>query len=147
IKQVFNMRNISLAYTFAGKTGPMRLRKILQFILLIIFPFFSNAQVTTSSISGTVKSEEGAALEGATITAVHTPSGTKYVSASQKGGAFALPNMRVGGPYTITITYVGYENLVLNDIYLDLGVDTKLSPALKNSTQTLNDVVVTVTGK
>lgn len=125
----------------------MKWRKILQVFALFIFPLFIKAQVTTGSISGTIKSEEGAPLEGATITAVHTPSGTKYVSASQKGGTFALSNMRVGGPYTVTITFVGYQTLTLDSIYLDLGVDTKLTPSLQSATQTLNDVVVTATGR
>ena len=121
----------------------MRLGKLLPVLIVLALPIFANSQVTTSSISGTVKSTEGADLDGATITAVHVPSGTKYVSASGKGGAFTLANMRVGGPYTVTITYVGYESQTINDIYLDLGVDTKLSPELKSSSQTLNEVVVT----
>ncbi|HVX27482.1 MAG TPA: TonB-dependent receptor [Parafilimonas sp.] len=121
----------------------MQIRKLLPLFLFIVLPFLIDAQVTTSSISGLVKTTEGAALEGATVTAVHTPSGTKYVSASQKGGSFAISNMRVGGPYTVTVTYVGYQTLTLDSIYLDLGVDTKLTPSLQSSTQTLNDVVVT----
>lgn len=100
------------------------------------------AQITTSSISGKVTGADGKGLEGATITAIHQPSGTQYSTAARAGGAFTIPNMRVGGPYKIDVSYVGYETQTFNDVYLELGVDTKLTPILQNSSQTLTEVVV-----
>lgn len=102
----------------------------------------TRAQVTTSSISGMVKTGDGKGLEGATITAVHQPSGTQYSTAARAGGSFTIPNMRVGGPYKIDVSYVGYETQTFNDVYLDLGIDTKLSPVLQGSSQTLTGVVI-----
>jgi hypothetical protein len=84
-------------------------------------PFFANAQVTTSSIVGFVKSETGAPLEGATITAIHQPSGTKYVTLSKKDGNFTIPNTRSGGPYQLTVEYVGHKPQTLENITLNLG--------------------------
>ncbi len=100
----------------------MNLKRILLFVFAaIIAPFCMQAQVTTSSITGFVKSDNGTPLEGATVTAVHQPSGTKYLTLTKKDGNFTIPNTRVGGPYTITVEYVGYSPQTVNDITLNLG--------------------------
>jgi len=70
----------------------MRIRKIVRLLtLLLVFPLALCAQVTTSTITGTVKSDKGDPLEGATIRATHTPSGSVYTTVSKKGGTFTLP--------------------------------------------------------
>ena len=66
--------------------------------------------VTTSSINGRITDAEGAPLAGANIVALHVESGTKYGAISDFDGYYRVPNMRPGGPYTITISYVGFEN-------------------------------------
>ncbi|TKK67742.1 TonB-dependent receptor [Ilyomonas limi] len=118
------------------------MKKALRLMFVLFVPFLVTAQVTTSSISGTIKNAAGAGLEGASVTAVHVPSGTQYVAMSRKGGTFAISNMRVGGPYRIDISYVGYEPQTLDSIYLELGVDTKLTLVLQSTSQTLAEVVV-----
>ena len=118
------------------------MKTLLQFLIVLFMPAFILAQVTTSSISGTITGATDTPLEGASVTAVHVPSGTQYGSVSRKGGTFAISNMRVGGPYTVTISYVGYEPQTIDSIFLELGVDTKLTPVLQTSSQTLAEVVV-----
>ncbi|SEA44329.1 TonB-dependent Receptor Plug Domain [Arachidicoccus rhizosphaerae] len=120
----------------------MLLRKALKLLVIMLLPVFAMAQVTTSSIIGTVSNESGAPLEGATIKAIHTPSGTVYSTLSRSGGNFTIPNMRVGGPYTITISYVGFQDLKYDNINLDLGDPTKLTPVLIDSSTNLADVSV-----
>lgn len=100
------------------------------------------AQVTTSSISGTVSNATGENLAGASITAVHQPSGTRYSAISQSSGRFSIPNMRVGGPYHIEITYVGFDPQKFDDVYLRLGEDFLLNTALGNKDNTLANVQV-----
>ncbi|MDH7462521.1 TonB-dependent receptor [Chitinophagaceae bacterium 26-R-25] len=120
------------------------LKKIAQ--LLMVFMAFTavlHAQVTTSTMTGVVKSEKNEPLVGATITATHTPSGTVYHTVSRKDGLFDLPNMRVGGPYKVEVSYVGLEKITYNDLYLQVGEETKLSPTLTASSQTLTEVSVT----
>jgi hypothetical protein len=76
----------------------MKLKRILPLLFAaFLFPFIMNAQVTTSSIVGTVKNEEGAPLPGATIKATHVPSGTVYATTAQSDGQYTIPNMSVGG--------------------------------------------------
>lgn len=100
------------------------LKKIAGFLTLVLALFITTtlqAQVTTSSINGTVTDVKGEALQGATITAVHLPSGTKYTTISKKGGVFNMPGLRSGGPYTVTVNYVGYKPQVTENITLTLG--------------------------
>jgi len=105
------------------------------------------AQVTTSSMSGAIKDADGSALVGATINALHTPSGTRYTTQSQSNGQFTINNMRVGGPYQITVSFVGYQTQTYNDIYLQLAEATILNGSLEKSGATLENVVVTSTGR
>ncbi|MBD0365695.1 MAG: carboxypeptidase regulatory-like domain-containing protein, partial [Flavisolibacter sp.] len=69
-------------------------KRILPFLVLSFIYSFLSAQVTTSSISGTVVDKNSQALSGATVTAVHLPSGTTYSALSGKEGVFNLPNLR-----------------------------------------------------
>ena len=99
-------------------------------------------QVTTSSISGTVKSATGEMLPGATVTAVHTPTGTGYTTISTRNGVFNIVNMIPGGPYTIEISFVGYTAYKESDVILRLGETTRIDPLLNPSGSQLSDVVV-----
>jgi len=100
------------------------------------------AQVTTSSISGKVESE-GEPVIGAYVVALHTPSGTKYGAVTNNKGRYSIQGMRVGGPYTITITYVGYRDFVRKDIMLSLGEPTEVNARMAEDNQMLNEVAVT----
>lgn len=101
------------------------------------------AQITTSSISGTVKNASNEPLVGATIAATHLPSGTKYVTISRGGGQFTISNMRVGGPYLIEVTFVGFDVDKYEDVYLKLAESFLLNSELIKTTTTLENVVVT----
>jgi hypothetical protein len=94
-------------------------------ILTVIFLFASSlifAQgVTTSGLDGFVADTDGNPLVGANIVVNYEPSGTQYGTSVRNGGLYTIPNMRAGGPYTITISYIGYQTQVKNDIYLVLG--------------------------
>ena len=122
----------------------MHLRKILTFfIALLSFPFIINAQVTTSSISGSVKSGISAELPGASITAVHIPTGTVYSALARSGGRFDINNMNPGGPYRITATFSGFQTETREDVFLILGETLKADFNLGSKTTDLSAVVVT----
>lgn len=94
--------------------------------------------VTTASIQGSVKDDVGITLPGATIVAIHQPSGTKYGAVSNNEGRFTLPNLRVGGPYLVTVSYVGYDGLSYDGISLGLGqsysINAKLTDGIELAT-------------
>lgn len=99
--------------------------------------------VTTASIFGKLTDEgSGEPLIGATIQAVHTPSGTTYGNVTDVDGFFRIPGMRVGGPYIITTTYVGYEPVVKDGVYLQLGQAFQFSPKMGTSAVQLEGVEV-----
>jgi hypothetical protein len=121
----------------------MNLRRILLFFIAALFaPFLMQAQVTTSSITGYVKSDTGTPLEGATVTAVHQPSGTKYLTISKKDGNFTLPNTRIGGPYQLTVEYIGYAPQTINNITLNLGEPFSVDVALTTKSTVLNEITI-----
>ncbi len=127
-----------------SKTLLMFKRKIL-FLFLILFVSAHNlfAQgVTTGSIQGRIVDNHSATLPGCVITAVHVPSGTKYATISQQDGRFSLTNVRVGSPYTITVTYVGYETYEVNDAAVGLGEVLTLNIQLKDKSSALQEVVI-----
>ncbi len=104
----------------------------------------ANSQVTSSSITGTVMDSAGNYLEGATITATHTPSGTVYTTLSRKGGVFVIPSARIGGPYTIKVDYVGYKSYQVDGITLILGEPYNINAVMGEEFKDLASVVVTV---
>jgi len=100
------------------------------------------AQETTSEIQGVIKDDKGAPLAGATIVAVHQPTGTKYTTTSRKDGRYNLPNLKVGGPYLLTVTYVGFKEEKQENISLLLGQEFKADFGLQATSATLTEVVV-----
>ncbi len=101
---------------------------------------------TTASMNGEVVDENQQPVLGATVVAVHTSSGTQYANVTGNNGYFRLANMRVGGPYTVTVSFVGYENVTKDDIFLDLGQTYGLNVGLRESVTQLADVVVSAGG-
>jgi len=116
-------------------------KSLLIFVLSVVASVMAMAQVTTSAISGTVtdKTEE---LIGATIQAIHTPSGTTYGTVTNANGKYDIQGMRVGGPYTIKVSYIGYQTKVFNDVNLALGETFNLNVWLEASNDQLEEVVV-----
>lgn len=108
----------------------------------MLFSFLAKAQETTSEIQGTVFDTKATPLAGATITAVHQPTGTKYVTTSRKDGRYNLANLRIGGPYEIKVTFVGFNEGKQDNINLLLGQEFKADFKLNESTATLSEVVV-----
>ncbi len=78
--------------------------------------------VTTSAMTGTVMDSTNIPLAGAHVAAVHVPSGTSYSATTLSNGRFTIPGMRVGGPYRVTVSMVGYRRQVQDNINLTLGV-------------------------
>lgn len=125
----------------------MRIKFLQWFFLLsilIVLPETITAQgVTTASLNGIVQDAEGNALPGANVIAEHMPSGSLYGAATRDNGLFNLPNLRVGGPYTVTVSFVGYNPQVKENIYLNLGQNFRIEVMLESEAVTVGEVVVT----
>ena len=114
---------------------------LLSFLAALMIALGVNAQVTTSAMSGVV-TDSNEALIGATVQAVHTPSGTKYNAVTNMDGRYSMQGMRTGGPYTVTVTYVGYQPKVYEQVILQLGETYNLDVLMDMSTSQLGEVVV-----
>lgn len=135
----------AIKLTFALKLLFMRIKRKLSLltVVFLLAGFFVKAQETTSEIQGYVTDDKKAPLSGATITAVHLPTGTKYLTTSRKDGQFNLGNVRVGGPYTITTSFVGFQEQKQEDVYLNLGTAFKSDYSMVKASTNLSEVVIT----
>jgi hypothetical protein len=125
----------------------MLMKKVLlklSLTCLLAGLLFSNVfgQLTTSGLKGLVVDEKNESLPGASVVAIHTPSGAQYGILTNEDGRFSLNNMRVGGPYQVTVSFVGYNSQVYSDINLSLGNVTDIKIALIPSVTNLNEVIV-----
>ena len=99
--------------------------------------------ITTAAIGGKVESSTGEALPGANIIAVHAASGTTYGTSSRANGRYVIPNVRIGGPYTVTVSFVGYRKSVHENIYTNVSQTTDLDFVLTEEAIQAAEVVIT----
>ena len=119
------------------------LKRLSTLMLMMAFTIAVMAQVTTSSMSGQVTIKgSNEPIVGATVQVVHDPSGTQYGAVTNVDGRFNIQGMRVGGPYTVTVKYIGYQTKVFKQITLQLGETYNLSVWLAEDANQLGEVVV-----
>src|ERR1700694_3778309 len=116
-------------------------------IVAFIFTFLtmghlSQAQETTATLSGTVNDVKCAPVRGASISLVHEPTGTQAGTQTNSKGIFVIPNLKPGGPYTIRISFVGFEEQKFDNVNLSLGNNPELRIDLKTNEKTLQEVIV-----
>ena len=119
-----------------------RMRFILSTIMVIV-AMTAKAQVTTSSLSGKVTDPDKEAIIGATVQAIHEPSGTRYGAITNIDGRYTIQGMRAGGPYSVEVSYIGYQTMMYKDVTLQLGEVYNLNVQMKESSELLEEVVVT----
>ena len=119
------------------------MQKRLQLLLALLAFVVTSAmaQITTSGISGKISSN-GETVIGATVTATHQPSGTVYRAVTNVDGRYTIQGMRPGGPYKVSISYIGYKDKVFNNVSLNLGESQNLSCSLQEDAKQLQEVVV-----
>src|SRR5881392_3338953 len=128
-----------------------RMRFITRFAafvlaILLAAPLARAQSVTTGSITGVILTDGEKPVEGASVIAIHEPSGTTYQATTAKDGRYAIPNMRVGGPYTLSVNYVGtgtaFAPQTIEKLAVNLGVATDANVRVK--TINLSEKVVVV---
>jgi len=121
------------------------MKKLLITVTLALTSFIGlYAQgVTSATISGLVTDKNGEPLPGANVIAIHVPSGSKYGATSRADGRYTIPAVRVGGPYTITVSFVAYEDQKNDADNLALDQNFTANFKLGESVQTLSEIQVT----
>lgn len=117
------------------------MKKII-FIFIFFLSFIGYSQVTTSGISGTVKSASGERIPGASVQVIHVPTGTKYNTITNASGGFAVQTIKPGGPYTVKVSYVGSITSETTEIIAPLGSTVTVNAVLADETNQLQEVVV-----
>lgn len=119
-----------------------RLKALLIGIAISLYAVVGMAQQTDGGIKGIVRDSAGHVLQGATVAARHLPSGTVYKGQTNPTGSFLLTNLRIGGPYKLTISYIGMELFVMAELTIRLGEPVELNVVLQPAGTVLNEVVV-----
>ena len=120
------------------------MKKTIKLLLISVLFLCSNAiiaQVTSSGMNGLVSSLEGPVM-GATVVATHTPSGTIYGTVTNDQGRYNLAGMRVGGPYSVEVSYIGFGNNLTNNIMIKLGSDYVHNVVLGEENISLDEIVI-----
>ena len=115
-------------------------------MMLLAAAMSLNAQITTSSMTGVITDDANEPLIGAVVKAVHVPSGTEYNAVTNLDGRFNIQGMRTGGPYTTTVSYIGYKTKTLTEITMSLGETYNLPVTMSTDANQLEEVVVVGSG-
>ncbi|MDE6137816.1 MAG: TonB-dependent receptor, partial [Muribaculaceae bacterium] len=116
--------------------------RVLAALLFVFFIFSANAQVTTASLAGLITEDNKEPIIGASIVATHEPSGTRYSAISNIDGRYSIQGMRVGGPYTVRVSYVGMQPVAFEGITLQLGEIEELNVYLTPGSTELGELIV-----
>jgi len=119
------------------------MQRLILSLFFILLLFNLQAQVTTGSLTGRVTDSKGQALSGATVKALHVPSGTVYTTTSTSKGEYTIPNMRVGDNYTVTVDYVGHATVSFDHLTISVGDPLNINATLTIQGQTLGEATVT----
>ena len=122
----------------------MQKRLFFLVSLLLTLSLTAMAQITTSSMAGkvTFDDQNGEEVIGATVVAVHTPSGTRYTAVTNTTGRFSIQGMRTGGPYEVNVSYVGYQPKTIKGVVLQLGETYNLAVWITENANELGEVVI-----
>jgi hypothetical protein len=122
----------------------MQKRLFFLVAMLLTLSLTAMAQITTSSMAGkvTLDNENGEEVIGATVVAVHEPSGTRYTAVTNTTGRFSINGMRTGGPYNVTVSYIGYQSKTVKGIILQLAETYNVAIWLSEDATQLSEVVI-----
>ena len=122
----------------------MQKRLFLLVVTLLTLSLSAVAQITTSSMAGKVTFDDanGEEVIGATVVALHEPSGTRYTAVTNASGLFTIQGMRTGGPYEVTVSYIGYQPSVVKGVVLQLAETYNLAISISEDATQLAEVVV-----
>jgi len=117
-------------------------KAVLIIASVVISSITINAQVTTATLSGSVKDSKGTGLALATVTVEYPDAGIKLSIITRGDGRFTVPNLRVGGPYEVTVNHVSYKEAIENNVFLELGLNNTIEFILQEKTTELSVVTV-----
>jgi hypothetical protein len=118
-------------------------KQLLLIVGMLLFSGYMMAQVTTGAISGTVLDNKKQPIQGAKVKVTHVPSGSIYGSASRSNGTYEVRGLRVGGPYTVEVSFLGKGKDRVDNVYVKLGEPVSVDLILEESATLIKEVLVT----
>ncbi|MBR1962870.1 MAG: TonB-dependent receptor [Alistipes sp.] len=118
------------------------MKRFLLALFALVAAMTATAQSTTASLQGFVTDGNGKPLVGATVVAIHLPTETTYGTITDANGEYRLQGLRVGAPYAVEFSFVGYKSKKIADLALALG-EKRIIDAQLSDTQAIDAVVVT----
>ena len=110
---------------------------------MLLLSGYMMAQVTSGAISGKVVDSKKQLLQGAKVKVTHVPSGSVYGSASRANGTYEVRGLRVGGPYTVEVSFLGKGKDRVDNVYVTLGEPISVDLTLEESATLIKEVLVT----
>jgi hypothetical protein len=120
----------------------MNSKPLLFYFLFLLIGNSLSAQETTSTLSGSVTDNVGTPVSGASVVLKHEPTGYVSGTSSNSKGIFTIPNLKPGGPYTVTVTFIGFENQKIENINLNLGNNSDGNFMLLPNNKSLQEIVI-----
>ena len=120
----------------------LTIKFLMSAFVALVFSVTSFAQITTSSLGGQITESSGAPAVGVAVVATHQPSGTVYGAVTNAEGRYAIQGMRVGGPYSVEISCLGFQTVTYTDIVLQLGEQYALNSAIQESSELIAEALV-----
>lgn len=114
----------------------------MLWLLLSLLAVPAFAQSTSSAIGGRITSAGGEAVAGADIVILHTPSGTLSRATTDAEGRYNARGLRVGGPYTVTVSREGFQSASKENVFLLLNETAQVSLALSTEITSLEAIEV-----
>ena len=124
------------------KTRHSMMKRTHLFLTLFLCCQMTFAQITSGGLSGVVRATNGETLPGATVVATHIPTGTNYATITSLTGNYNLQGMRVGGPYTLKISFMGRQTQTIENITIQLGESQNINASLGEDAVTLEGAVI-----
>lgn len=119
----------------------MKFKNVICLLLLLI-SYNLSAQETSSSLSGKISDEKGSPISKATIIAKLESTGTVSSTITNDKGLYTIPNLRPGGPYTISITFNGFKTEEFKNINLNLGENIPVNAKMSIDNKVMKEVVI-----
>ncbi len=120
--------------------------QLLKFTLATLLGFLGlvgySQGLTTAEMNGSVSDTNGETLPGATVIVLHNPTGTQNGTITNVEGLFRLPNLTVGGPYTVKVSFVGFHSFTKENVYLSLGQSFKINVELASVDMEIPEVLI-----
>ena len=121
------------------------IKSLLLAATLLLAGIVTNAQVTTSGISGRVSDKRGP-VAGATVIATYSPTGSAYYTVTNEAGNYRISGIAPGGPYNVSIEMLGYRSVENRNVYAPLGETVTVNASLEDEALNLDAVVFVADG-